>query len=169
MSSPWAYGPTRMEPSTTYEPELVEAQPATTAVIGAVIAADQLVALIDRSFPALAAVIPGQGVAIAGPAFALYHGEPGDTVDLELGFVTDRAVQPEGDVRPGSLPGGRVARLVHQGGYDGLGSSWGRLRSWIEEQGLTPGQDLWEVYVTEPSPDMDPDDLRTELNWPVET
>jgi effector-binding domain-containing protein len=26
----------------------------------------------------------------------------------------------------------------------------------------------WEVYVTEPSPDMDPDELRTELNAPVD-
>lgn len=27
---------------------------------------------------------------------------------------------------------------------------------------------LWEVYLTEPSPDMDPADLRTELNWLLE-
>jgi hypothetical protein len=26
---------------------------------------------------------------------------------------------------------------------------------------------MWEVYLTEPSPEMDPADLRTELNWPV--
>ncbi len=26
---------------------------------------------------------------------------------------------------------------------------------------------MWEVYLTEPSPGMDPDALRTELDWPV--
>ncbi len=31
-----------------------------------------------------------------------------------------------------------------------------------------PGADLWEVYVTEPNPDMDPVELRTELFWTVE-
>ena len=40
-----------------------------------------------------------------------------------------------------------------------------RLAAWMGEQGLTPGPVLWEVYVTEPSPDMDPADLRSELNW----
>ena len=49
-----------------------------------------------------------------------------------------------------------------------MGEAWGRLGAWIAEQGLTPGADLWEVYVTEPNPEMDPADLRTELFWTVE-
>jgi effector-binding domain-containing protein len=61
-----------------------------------------------------------------------------------------------------------VARLVHAGGYDQLGEAWGRLGAWIAGQGLTPGADLWEVYVTGPSPDTDPADLRTELFWAVQ-
>jgi effector-binding domain-containing protein len=27
---------------------------------------------------------------------------------------------------------------------------------------------MWEVYLTEPSPDMDPAELRTELFWPLQ-
>lgn len=142
--------------------------PATTAVIGGVIAVADLTDFFDRSFSTLAAVLADQGVAIVGPAFALYHGPPSETADLEVGFVIDRPVRTDGEVRAGSLPGGRVARHVHHGGYDELGPAWEGLRSWIEERGLTPGRDLWEVYVTEPSPDMDPADLRTELNWPLQ-
>jgi effector-binding domain-containing protein len=56
---------------------------------------------------------------------------------------------------------------VHVGAFDGLGESWGRLGEWIGAQGLIPGADMWEVYVTEPSPDMDPADLRTELCWTI--
>jgi effector-binding domain-containing protein len=67
----------------------------------------------------------------------------------------------------GSLPGGQVARLVHHGSFDELGSSWARLGAWIGQRGLTPTDALWEVYVTEPSPDMDPADLRTALHWLV--
>ncbi|GEK03826.1 hypothetical protein TNCT1_61020 [Streptomyces sp. 1-11] len=67
----------------------------------------------------------------------------------------------------GSLPGGRVARLTHFGSFDGLGASWERLGSWIQARGLSAGEDRWETYVTQPSPGMDPRDLRTELNWPV--
>jgi effector-binding domain-containing protein len=51
--------------------------------------------------------------------------------------------------------------------FDGLGETWGRLQAWIREQDLTPGEALWEVYLTEPRPDMDPDELRTLLCWSV--
>ena len=55
--------------------------------------------------------------------------------------------------------------MVHAGSFDTLSSAWERLGSWINDQGLTPTQVYWEVYLTEPTPDMDPADLRTELNW----
>ena len=86
---------------------------------------------------------------------------------MEVGFTTDAPVREEGRVVAASLPGTRVARLVHHGAFDRLGSSWERLLEWTREQGLTPGAGMWEVYLTEPSPEMDPDDLRTELNLPV--
>ncbi|MFC4493408.1 GyrI-like domain-containing protein [Streptomyces ovatisporus] len=149
------------------QPELVTVEQATTAVVRGVVPTAELRNFFDDSFRELAAAVSVQQVAVQGPAFALYHGAPGETADLEVGFVTDRPVKPRGDVAAGSLPAARVARLLHLGPFDGLGASWGRLGAWIREQGLTPGEDLWECYLTEPSPDMDPDDLRTELNWPV--
>ena len=148
-------------------PELVTVEPAVTAVISGVIGMDELTAFFDRSFSQIPQAVGAQQITIAGPALALYNGVPDSTVDLEVGFVTDREVEPDGDVVASALPGGRVARLVHHGSFDTLGGSWGRLQAWIVEQGLTPSDALWEVYVTEPSPEMDPNDLRTELNWLV--
>jgi effector-binding domain-containing protein len=150
------------------EPALVDVEAATTAVIGAVVPRQELANFFDRSFSSVAGVLSDQDIVIQGPAFARFHRPPAEDVDLEVGFVTATAVRAVGEVRAGSLPGGRVARLVHQGGYDQLGESWGRLGSWIGAQGLTPGRALWEVYVTEPSPEMDPAALRTELNWSIE-
>ena len=150
------------------EPAVVTLEPATTAVIRHVVPMDRLPEVFDRSFGALAAAVSAQGAGVAGPAFALYHGLPTDTVDLEVGFPTQRAVRADGDVVASALPGGRVARAVHAGSFDGLGAAWGRLRSWIDDQGLRAGETFWEVYLTQPTPDMDPAELRTELNWPVE-
>ncbi|MFF4522699.1 GyrI-like domain-containing protein [Streptomyces bluensis] len=149
------------------EPELVNLDPATTAVVRGVVPMADLRDFFDASFGALARTIEAQRIIVLSPAFGLYHGSPGETLDLEVGFVTDRAVQPETGVVVGSLPGGRVARLTHRGSFDGLGSSWERLRSWMRARGLSAGEDRWETYVTRPFPDMDPHDLRTELNWPV--
>ncbi len=54
--------------------------------------------------------------------------------------------------------------------FDPRSPSWpscSKDKTSIADQGLTPGADLWEVYVTESSPDMDPADLRTEPFWTV--
>ena len=147
------------------EPAVVTVEPATTAVIRRVVATDRIGEFFDSAFRSIAATATGQDAGIAGPALALYHRLPADTVDLEVGFPTVRPVQPVGEVTAGSLPGGRVARAVHAGGYDGLGAAWQQLGAWIGEQGGAPGAVFWEVYVTEPNPQMDPADLRTELNW----
>jgi effector-binding domain-containing protein len=148
-------------------PELTETSATSTAVIRGTVALDEIASFFDRSFGELASVLGAQGVAPIGAAFARYAGPPGDPVELEVGFPIEGTVAPAGSVEPSSLPAGRVARLVHAGGYDELGRSWDRLGRWIVEQGLTPADDLWEVYVTEPSPEMDPADLRTELSWLV--
>jgi len=151
----------------TNEPEVVNLDPAMTATIREVVATGELAAFYDRSFSALAEQISAQGVSIVGPAFAVYHDHPSSTADVEVGFPTDRKIEPSGGVQPGSLPGGRVARVVHEGGYDGLASAWDRLGDWMGEHGLSFRMPFWEVYLTQPSPDMDPADLRTELNHPV--
>jgi effector-binding domain-containing protein len=148
-------------------PELITTSATPTAVVREVVPMSALAPFYDRAFSVLPKTVAGQGVAITGAAFGYYFGMPGETVDLAAGFPTDRPVEPEGGVIAGELPGGRVARVVHTGSYDGLGEAWQALGAWIGEQGLTPGGEFWEVYVTEPSPDMDPADLRTELYWPV--
>lgn len=156
-----------MEDAHVTGPEFVDATETTTAVIRGVVPMAEIAAFFDRSFSELASVLGDQGIAPTGPAFARYAGPVGETAELEVGFPVDVAVSPTGAVQPSSLPAGRVARLVHAGSFDRLGDAWGRLGAWISEQGLTPGADLWEVYVTEPNPEMDPADLRTELFWTV--
>jgi effector-binding domain-containing protein len=150
-------------------PELVTVPATTTAVVRGTVAAEETADFFDRSFSVLGEAMAAQGVSPTGPAFGLYRGLPDQTVDLEVGFPTGRAVETDGSVEVGELPGGQVARMVHAGSFDGLAEAWQRLGGWIAEQGLTPGETYWEVYLTEPNPEMDPADLRTELNWPVRT
>ena len=150
------------------EPELVDAGPVTTAVVRAVVPVAGLTGFFDSSFRELVTTTTEQGVALLGPAFALYRGPFGETVDLEVGFPVDRVVRAQGNVLASELPGGRLARMTHAGAFDGLGEAWARLADWVREQGFAPGAQRWESYVTQPSPDMDPRDLRTELFWPVD-
>lgn len=148
-------------------PDLLEIDEVMTAVIADVVALEHMTDFFDRAFTELPEVLASQGVVPAGAAFARHRRPVTDSADLEVGFPVDRAIEPEGDVRASSLPGGRIARLVHHGSFDGLPGAWQDLQRWIRDEGLAPGGAMWEVYLTEPSPDMDPADLRTELNWVV--
>lgn len=148
-------------------PQIVELEDQVTAVIRGEVPTDELPAFFDRAFGALGPALAAQGVAPTGPAFARYDGPPTDVARLEVGFPTDQPVTADGELTPSSLPAGRAAHTVHEGSFDLLGESWGALAGWIAERGESPGAAMWEVYVTEPSPDMDPADLRTELWWPL--
>ncbi|WP_197696380.1 GyrI-like domain-containing protein [Nocardia terpenica] len=149
------------------DPVLLEVAEVGTAVVRGTVPLSGLRDFFDASFRVLPEVVAAQEAVIGGPAFCLYRGISGESIDLEVGFVVDRAVRPERGVVTGALPAGLVARVVHIGGFDGLSLAWDRLQSWIGKQGRAAGPVRWEVYHTRPAPDMDPTDLRTELNWLV--
>lgn len=131
-----------------------------------------------KAFPALFA----SGMTPAAPAIALYTriaDGPDAEADLEIGFPlsTPLLEQIHGEpeevdgllVVPSELPAGEVAVTSHLGSYDGLGEAWGKFMEEISSLGRAPAIPFWESYVTEPSPDIDPATLRTDLFCPVQT
>lgn len=143
-------------------PEIVTLEPTPTAAMRGTVTMAELRDFYDRSFGQVAAAAARQGVAPT-VAYGLYLAPPVDRFELEVGFVVSGGFEADGDVAPSALPGGRAARLVHMGSYDDLSRSWQRLTAWIGQQGLAPTGPMWEVYVTEPTPQTDPATLRTEL------
>ncbi|WP_134773086.1 GyrI-like domain-containing protein [Ornithinimicrobium flavum] len=145
-------------------PEIISCQARPSAVVRGTVPMDQVRTFYDRSFTLVAEVLARQGVQPA-EAFGHYLSPPSDTLTLEVGFTVPAPVAGEGEVLAAELPAGRAAFATHLGPYDDLGAAWGRLGEWIGAQGHTPGPDLWEVYVTEPTPTTDPATLRTDLYW----
>jgi effector-binding domain-containing protein len=112
-------------------PEIVEVPETTTAVVRGTVAMSDLADFFDSSFGVLSEALAKQGATATGAAYALYRGVPDESATLEVGFPVDRMIEPDGSAEAGSLPGGRVARVVHAGSFDGLGDAWQRLGSWI--------------------------------------
>jgi effector-binding domain-containing protein len=105
---------------------------------------DGIAAVVDQAFPQLFAWLGEHGVTPSGPPFIRYlevdHG--GEPLEIEVAAPV-AADAPKGDdtVRPGTLPAGRYATLLHTGPYRSadvpdLGDSQAALRSWTEEQGI---------------------------------
>jgi effector-binding domain-containing protein len=159
--------------TTDQGPSIVQLDPRTTVSIRERVQMSEITGFFDGSFATLAAVLAATEATPTGAPFALYRGMPSDEVDVEVGFPLDRPVEDavvaaHPGTQASTLPGGEVATTVHRGGFDGLGGAWQSLAEWIAAQGRTMGPMMWEVYLTEPSPDMNPAELRTELNWPLE-
>ncbi|AXH95739.1 GyrI-like domain-containing protein [Ornithinimicrobium avium] len=144
------------------QPEIVDLEPTPTVAVRGTVTMAELRDFYDRSFGTVAKAVAQQGITPSA-AYGLFLAPPADGVELEVGMLVNGAFEVDGDVTPSSLPGGRAAHLVHTGPYDDLPASWQRLTTWVDEQGLTPAGPMWEVYVTEPTPESDPATLRTDL------
>ena len=158
----------RDEPFTELTVIEVPETPAAVVEARQVLMAD-LPALFDETFSGLFPVLTEAGLEPAGPAFALYTRQPSETVDLQVGIPTSAGLtnaQPISGghlVIPAQLPAGSMAVRSHLGGYDGLGESWAQLLKDAVAAGHRPGLPFIELYVTEPSPEADPDEMRTDL------
>ena len=143
--------------------QIVQTNATPTAGIRRVVAATDIAAFFDHAYTAVVQAVQQQGGVITGPAFARYFSVPSDTFDLEAGFPTEAALNATGELVIDSLPAGLAARAVHLGSYDRLPQAWQELDAWIQEQGLVRSGPMWEVYVTMPTPEGNPEDMRTDV------
>ncbi|MDJ1115261.1 GyrI-like domain-containing protein [Microbacterium dauci] len=124
--------------------------------------------IFDTSFTALAEAVKSGWVIPTGPAYAVYHGDPQGTFDLEVGFPALSAPTADipttaGTIHASALPAGNAAILTHVGSYAGLGDTWGTLMASTD----TEHRGVWiEAYVADPSSTADAD-LRTDLILPL--
>lgn len=124
--------------------------------------------LFDTSFGALHSAAKSGLFVPVGPALAIYHGDPQETFDLEIGFPamgapTNAIPTPAGVIHASALPAGPVSVLSHIGDFGGLGASWGAL---ISGAASAPLGIYIEAYISDPAT-TPADNLRTDLILPL--
>jgi effector-binding domain-containing protein len=149
------------------DPDIVTVEPTEVVLVRDRVPMGSLRDFFDRSFAALGEAAEQGRLRFAGPPVGVYHGLPDETVDVGVGFPTAGPVDLGEDLVVETLPGGRALQIVHLGSYDTLQETYARVMAWVAEQGLEPGPVMWETYLTEPTPDGDPADMRTMITWPL--
>jgi AraC family transcriptional regulator len=99
----------------------------------------------------------------------VFEQRPGESARYDAAIIVPEPIAiPEGLVEE-RIPGGRYARAVHTGPYEGLGETWGAFTGqWLTESGNTLRDGVcFEVYRDSPA-DTPEADLRTELYIPIE-
>ena len=150
-----------------YEIEVKELPPQATVSVRVTIAPNEIGDTLGVIFPEVWGYLQGRGVQPAGPPFARYHDFNAERVDLEAGLAVAEPVEGAGRIQASTLPGGQIATTWHVGPYDTLTQAYRALESWMQEQKWTPAAAPWEVYWTDPGDMSNPEDLRTEVLWPV--
>jgi effector-binding domain-containing protein len=148
-------------------PHITQAAAQHTAFIHLVVPRAEIQNVMGPGIREILEALAAQGIAPTGPWFTHHSRVPTDTFDFEICVPISKPVVAVGRVMPGELPAATVARTIYQGGYEGLGTAWCELMTWVEAEGHTPATNLWECYITGPESSPDSTNYRTELNRPL--
>ena len=149
------------------EIELTQQSPRHFVGIRRKVHTSELAAFFSEALPKVMGWIHEKGIAPASAPMAMWCAMDMETgiADTHAGCFVKTEVEGEGEITAGVSSGGDVLKLVHRGGYDTMGQSWGRVFAHAGELGRRPGAG-WEIYVDDPGK-VEPDDLRTEIYLPV--
>ena len=148
-------------------PQIIETKVQDAAVIRLTIPRSDMMKVFGPAVGELLTVLAAQGVEPVGAVFAHHLTMSPDTFDFELGVKVSSPVTAAGRVKPGQLPGVKVARTVYSGPYEGLPSAWGEFDTWMKANDHAQAEDLWELYSVGPQSSPDSANWRTELNRPL--
>jgi AraC family transcriptional regulator len=156
-------------PETTPDIKSTDLQEQPTAVLRETVPMNALRDFFDRAYRTVMEAVQQQNVQLAGPPFALYRGMPTDVVDVEAGFPL-AAPYPGGaeqSVRAGVLPAGKALQAMHVGPYETLPQTYNAVMAKMQADGLSPGDAMWEYYLSDPATEPDPAAWKTLIVWPV--
>lgn len=128
---------------------------------------DELPAFFQRAFHEIAAGLERQGSRATGAPVARFRGIPEETVDVEAAFPVDTPFDA-GELTAGELPGGRAAECLYSGPYEEMEPVYHAMIDWMSERGLSPADEMWECYLTDPATEPDPSKWQTLIVWPVD-
>jgi effector-binding domain-containing protein len=159
--------------SMQHEPTVVERSPQPYVGITRPITMSTFAAVADE-MPGIFGWLRASGIEPVGAPFFRYW-----VIDMERELVVEAgvpvapAVHGEGDIRPGTLPGGRYLTVTHTGHPHELVDVTAAFLAWAGDHGLTfavepsPEGDRWgcrlELLLTDPAEVPEMQDWQTQL------
>ncbi len=147
--------------------QLIECPARRTAVTRATVERSELSTFCSHALRTVLSAMEAQGTVPGGEPFGYYHGTLDGNVEVEVGFPTVDRFRASGDVLAGELPGGKTVTGIHLGPYDTRRNTYATMSGWSVAHGLQPTGDMWEVYLTDPEREPDPDRWRVGVFLPV--
>ncbi|OPA73624.1 MerR family transcriptional regulator [Paenibacillus selenitireducens] len=146
------------------EVQLVETQPMNILYMRQMMRSDDYAAGYGKYFGRLYEKIATEKLTLLGTPMTIYHSPEYNPAgnDTEFAIWVEETVKGTRD-----LPGGLCAKSVVKGSYSELTSVYAKLREWVEHEGYELVKSPYEVYVTDPNQATVPEDMVTEVYFPV--
>ncbi len=118
--------------------------------------------------------LAANGVRRAGPPMFICHETPKEVVrvnlqhnaDVEVAIPISSPIEGADDVACYELPGGPMAKIIHQGPYEKSAAAYKKLFAWIAENHKKVAGPTREVYLNDPRK-VPPEEILTEIYAPV--
>ncbi len=111
--------------------------------------------------------IQEQKIAPAGPMIGIFYNSPDmvkpEELQWEMGFPVSAQVEVKAPLEKKEWKFTSVVSAIHKGPYEEAGKTVSKMFEWMQANKLTPAGPVMERYLTMPTPDTKPEDLRSEL------
>jgi effector-binding domain-containing protein len=98
----------------------------------------------------------------------IYHFWSDTLVDIEAGIpVNDSIILGNKRVRMNKIKKGYVVTATHFGSYERLPETYFGINEWMRKNQVVVTGVPWEVYVTDPANESNPDNWETKIFFPV--
>ncbi len=146
------------------EVQLVETKPMQILFTRQMLSSDDYALGYGKYFSQLYETIATEKLTLLGTPITIYHSEEYNPAgnDTEFALPIEEIVKGTRELREGLC-----AKSVYKGPYSELTSVYAKLTEWIENEGYEMVNSPYEKYITDPTQITDPEDLVTEVYFPV--
>jgi effector-binding domain-containing protein len=113
-----------------------------------------------------------QNIFPTGAMIGVYYNSPDEVkpenLEWEMGFPISAQVNIPAPLKKKRWTYTAVVSAVHKGAYEETGKTIAKMSEWMQEKGLVQAGPLLERYLTMPTPQTKPEDLRSEIWIPYQ-
>ncbi|KJS05218.1 MAG: hypothetical protein VR77_09200 [Flavobacteriales bacterium BRH_c54] len=99
----------------------------------------------------------------------IYHSWSDTIVDIEIGIpITKETVVFEDKIKLNNIDVGTYVTATHYGAYDRLPETYFGINEWMRKNKVIVIGAPWEMYVTDPAKETNPQKWETTISFPIE-
>jgi effector-binding domain-containing protein len=84
------------------------------------------------------------------PPYVAYYNDDMDNLDVEIGYITTEKLQSKGDVKSGTIGGGKGVSCMYTGSYSTLYKGHEAAHNYVAANGYQHAGTAYEIYIDDP-------------------